>query len=109
MALPHADAGEAVDVSPYEARLDSQRTVALFKSVDLEVMRLVLRAGQTLPPHKVSGEVTIQCIEGRLDVELEGVMRPLQAGQLLFLRGGALHAVKAVSNASALVTIALKT
>lgn len=109
MALPHADAGEAVDVRPYDGRLHSQRTVALFKSVDLEVMRLVLRAGQTLPPHMVPGEVTIQCIEGRLDVELDGVMRPLQAGQLLFLRGGALHALQALSDASALVTIALKT
>lgn len=108
MALPHASPGEARDVLPFGARLAGQKTHALFKSSDLEVMRLVLLAGQGLPPHKVAGEITIQCIEGELDIQAEQHAHSLTAGQLLFLPAGQVHDVKARVNASALVTIALK-
>lgn len=82
--------------------------MALFKAQDLEVMRLVLQAGKSLPPHQVAGEITIHCIEGVLDVTIDGRSHVLRAGQLLFLTGGALHGVKALEDASALVTIALR-
>lgn len=109
MAIPHAQPGQAVDVGPLGARLAQARTVALFKSVDLEVMRLVLRAGEALPPHRVPGEITVQCIEGALDVTAEGRSHVLQAGQLLYLPGGVTHGVTALQDASALVTVALRT
>jgi quercetin dioxygenase-like cupin family protein len=108
MALTHASSGQTLDVSPLGSRLSNERTSALFKSRDLEVMRLVLQAGRSLPPHKVAGEITIHCIEGRLDIELDASTVQLDAGQLVYLDGGALHGVKARTDASALVTIALK-
>lgn len=108
MALPHAQPGQAVDVRPLGARLPQSKTVALFKSADLEVMRLVLRAGQALPPHSVPGEITVQCIEGTIDITADGRSHVLQAGQLLYLAGGVVHGVSAVQNASALVTVALR-
>lgn len=109
MAIPHAVSGEPLDVRPFGSDLAAKRTVALFKARDLEVMRLVLLAGKSLPPHKVPGEVAIQCIEGSLGIELDGAIKVLNAGELLFLDGDALHAVTALTDASALVTIALKT
>jgi quercetin dioxygenase-like cupin family protein len=108
MAIPHANPGEAIDVRPLGARLRSERTVALFKSEDLELMRLVLPAGKSLPPHKVSGEITVQCIEGRIDVTVEGRSHVLRAGQLLYLSGNVLHGVVALEDASALVTVAFR-
>lgn len=108
MAIPHAQPGQAVDVGPLGSRLAQARTVALFKSEDLEVMRLVLQAGQSLPPHRVPGEITVQCIEGALDVAAEGRSHVLQAGQLLYLPGGVTHGVTALQDASALVTVALR-
>lgn len=72
-------------------------------------MHLVLPAGRSLPPHKVPGEITIQCIEGRLSVDVDGQARELRAGELMFLTGGAVHAVTALADASAIVTVALKT
>lgn len=108
MALPHAHSGQPLDVRPLGPRLATEKTSALFKSKDLEVMRLVLLAGKSLPPHQVPGEITIQCVEGSLGIELEGATVRLAAGELLFLAGGALHGVKALSDATALVTIALK-
>lgn len=108
MAIPHARSGEPIDVVPLRDKLPVEKTVALFKSRDLEVMRLVLTAGKSLPPHKVAGELTIQCIEGRLDVKVDGASNLLSAGQLLFLSGDVVHSVEALDDSSALVTIALK-
>ena len=108
MAIPHALPGEAIDVQPLGARLSGEKTVALFKSQDLEVMRLVLRAGKSLPPHRVAGEITVQCIEGSIDVTAEDASHVLRAGQLLFLLGNVLHGVRALEDASVLVTVVLK-
>jgi quercetin dioxygenase-like cupin family protein len=108
MAIEHANSGQAVDVQPLGSGLSTQKTTALFKSNDLEVMRLVLMAGKSLPPHKVPGEITIQCIEGSIDVTADGASHVLRAGQLLYLSGHVVHGVTALENASALVTVALK-
>lgn len=108
MAIHHAGAGEPINVQPFGAQLLMEQTVALFKSEDLELIRLVLLAGKSFPTHKVSGEVTIQCIEGTLDITVEGTPRTISAGQLLFLSANALHSVTAIENSSALVTIVLR-
>lgn len=108
MAISHARSGEAVDVRPLGAELKNTRTTALFKTDDLEVMRLVLAAGKSLPPHQVAGEITIQCIEGAIDVTLDGQTASLQAGQLVYLARNVVHGVVALEDASALVTVALR-
>jgi quercetin dioxygenase-like cupin family protein len=108
MALSHAISGQPLDVRPFGERLVTEKTSALFKSSDLEVMRLVLVAGKSLPPHRVPGEITIHCLEGSLEIELDGRTVSLGAGELVFLAGGAMHGVKALTDASALVTIALR-
>lgn len=108
MAIPHALPGQVVEVQPLGLRLAHEKTVALFKAQDLEVMRLVLPAGCSLPPHKVPGEITVQCIEGAIDVTAEGQSHVLHAGQMLYLSGGVMHGVTALQDASALVTVALR-
>lgn len=108
MALEHSLPGQAADVSPLGHRLATQRTTALFKSADLEVIRLVLRAGESLPPHSVNGEVTLQCIEGRLDVQCNAQSHVLLPGQLLYLLGKTPRSVKALDDASALLTIVVR-
>jgi quercetin dioxygenase-like cupin family protein len=108
MALEHAESGEVMGVGPFGRDLPTKMTTALFKSRDLEVIRLVLLAGKSLPPHKVPGDITVQCTEGTVDVTADGRSHVLQAGQLLYLSGGVLHGVTALTDASALVTIALK-
>lgn len=108
MAIAHARPGEAIDVQPLGNRLPGEKTVALFKSRDLELIRLVLPAGRSLPPHKVQGELTIQCVEGRINVIVDGESHLLTAGHLLYLSGDALHEVAAIERASALVTVALR-
>lgn len=108
MALPHAQPVEPVDVRPLGDRLAGERNTALFKSDDLEVIRLVMPAGEGVPLHQVAGEATLQCLEGRLRVDAQGREQVLEAGQLLYVPGGMPHAITALSPASALLTIALK-
>ena len=106
MALPHAESGQIIDIAPLGNRLRSSVSTALFKAEDLEVMRLVLLSGKGIPPHKVAGEVTIQCIEGVVEVSSDEV-QTLEAGKMMYLRGDEVHSLRAIEDASMLVTIFL--
>ncbi len=108
MAIPHASPGDAIDVQPLGTGLAAAQSVALFKSEHLELMRLVLPAGKSMPPHRVAGEITLQCIEGCIDVTAGGKSHVLRAGQLLYLPANAEHGVAALEDASALLTIVLR-
>ena len=107
MAIPHAHPGQIVDILPHDGTLPSARSYALFKSDQLEVMRVVLPAGKAFPPHRVAGEITIQCLEGRLEISVDAASQVLRAGQLMHLAGGVLHGLVGLDDASALVTIVL--
>jgi quercetin dioxygenase-like cupin family protein len=109
MALRHAAPGEPWDVRPLGSELAHSQTAALFKSRQLEVVRLVLPAGKVLPPHSVPGDITLQCLEGSLDFKTGTQTHRLEAGQVAFLEGGELHSVSAVQDCSALLTIVLST
>ena len=107
MAIPHASSGQVVDILPADGTLPSAKSFALFKSAQLEVMRVVLPAGKAFPPHRVSGEITVQCLEGNIDISVDGASQRLRAGQLMHLAGGVLHGLVGLEDASALVTIVL--
>ncbi len=107
MAISHASSGQLIDVRPLGKHLTGEVSTALFKSEQLEVIRLVLPVGKVFPPHQVAGEITIQCLEGKIDVSVDGHSNVLEAGQMLYLSGGVKHAVQAIEDASALVTIVL--
>lgn len=107
MAQPHARSGEVVSVAPLGSALAAARTTALIKAAQLEVVRLVLAAGQVLREHQVPGEITVQCLEGEVAFELPGATRTLAPGDWLHLAARAPHALRALSDASLLVTICL--
>lgn len=107
MALVHTLPAEAVDIGPLGPALRSTRTSALFKSDQLELMRVVLAAGATLPAHAVAGEITVQCVEGAAELTLDDGAVTLRAGQLLYLPGGCRHGVRALADCSLLVTLVL--
>ncbi len=107
MAVPHAKPGEAVDVRPLGPALAHSKTATLIKTDSLEVIRLVLPAGKEIPPHQVAGEITVQCLEGRVAFTAGGATRDLTAGQLLYLAGNEPHALRGLEDASLLVTILL--
>lgn len=107
MAIDHALPGQAIDVRPLGKALADAKSSALFKSEQLEVMRLVLATGKSLPPHRVDGEITVLCLEGRVRFEADGHQTELTAGRMLFLPGGVMHSLLALDDASLLVTVVL--
>ena len=107
MAIPHASSGQVVDILPGDGTLPSDQSYAVFKSEQLELMRLVLPAGKAFPPHRVTGEITVQCLSGSLELNVDGTRQVLRAGQLMFLEGGVQHGLVGVEDAIALVTIVL--
>ena len=107
MALVHAQPLDVISVRPLAAQLHGVKTHSLLKTRTLQLMRLVLAAGQHVPEHDVPGEITIQCLEGEVVVSIPGLARTLGAGELMALPGKEPHALRAVTDASLLVTILL--
>lgn len=107
MAIPHAASGEVIDIRPLGEGLAGAVTRSLVKSDGLEVIRLIVPAGKLIPPHKVAGPITVQCLEGRVEFSAHGQWKPLGPGEMLHLAGGEMHAVKGVLDSSVLVTIQL--
>jgi quercetin dioxygenase-like cupin family protein len=107
MAIHHASSGELIDIRPLNDRLKTTSTAALFKSSHLEVSRTVLRAGMDVPPHDVAGEMTVQCLEGRIELTAAGTTHSMRAGDLICLAGGETHSLNAIEDSSVLITMLL--
>ena len=107
MAIHHASSGELIDIRPLDDRLKNTPTTALFKSSHLEVSRTVLRAGKDVPPHEVVGEMTVQCLEGQIELAAAGTTQLMRAGDLICLAGGQTHSLKAIEDSSVLITMLL--
>lgn len=107
MALPHALPLDIIDVRPLGSALRAAVSTSLIKTDTLQLMRLVLPAGQGMPEHAVPGAITIQCIEGEAVVSTPSRSCDLHAAELVMLCAGEPHAVKALTDCSLLVTILL--
>jgi quercetin dioxygenase-like cupin family protein len=105
MAIPHAQPGEVIDVRPFGSGLAAAKTTTLLKTDKVEIIRLVMAAGKALAEHKARGEITVQCLEGKLAFTALGRTHELTAGQLLYLPAGEPHAVQCLEDASFLLTI----
>ena len=103
MATPHLHSGEVSNL----LLNDVLPAHALFKDEHLEVIRMHLAQGKSLPSHRVYGPITIQCLTGEVQIALENGARTMHAGDLLYLAGGLPHAVLALSDTNFLVTLVL--
>ena len=107
MALLHAKSGEVVDVRPFGATLPMASTRTIVKTATLEIIRLVMRSGKVFHGHKVPGEISVHCLEGRCTFTTAGAKRDLEPGHLIYLTGGEEHALQATEDCSLLLTILL--
>lgn len=108
MAIPHAQPGEVIDVRPLGAALANSRTTTLIKTERLEVVRLVMATGKEIAEHKAPGEITVQCLEGKIAFTSLGKTTELSAGEMLYLPPQEPHSVRCIDDASLLLTILLK-
>lgn len=109
MALPHATSGQLIDVRPLGPRMTEAVSHALFKTHQLELIRLVLPGGKGMPEHTVPGAITMQCMDGAVELHAHQTTQVIQAGQLVYLAGGEPHALHALEDSSILLTIVLPT
>ena len=107
MAQPHAQSGQIVSVRPLGAALAQASSTAILKAGQLEVMRIVLPTGKSLPEHMTRGEATVQCIEGEVEFQGRNGAQRMHPGDFVHLEARALRAT-AVQDASLLVTLCLQ-
>ncbi|HEX5356805.1 MAG TPA: cupin domain-containing protein [Aquabacterium sp.] len=112
MALSHVTSGQPISLAPPAATLASVPTSALFKTDQLEVIRVVLPAGKAFPPHQVAGDITVQCLSGAIEFTIGEAHDErsvvLSAGELLYLDGGVRHGLRGQTDAVVLVSIVLR-
>ena len=108
MAIPHAKSGEVIDIRPLGPALAQAKTTTLVKTKTLEIIRLVIPAGKDIPEHHAPGEITVQCLEGRVVFTTGSTRRELAAGQMLYLSSAEPHSLHGLEDASVLVTILLR-
>jgi quercetin dioxygenase-like cupin family protein len=107
MALHHAASGDKIALSRSDDDIAFFTSVALAKTPNMEVIRMVLPKERPMPEHKVDGDMTLQCLEGEIDVDAHGRVVNLKPGEMLYLAGGVPHSVRALEDAVALMTILL--
>lgn len=62
MALQHAKPGEVVNLRPLGTEIEGAKTTAVVKLDRFEAVRLIVRAGSTIPSHEVPGYITLHCL-----------------------------------------------
>ena len=108
MALPHATSGQVVRIGrEADESLSQFSSIALAKTEQMELIRMTVPAGRALAEHAVRGQVTLQCLEGEVAVDAHGRTAILRAGEMLYLQGGAPHALRANADSLLLLTIVL--
>ncbi len=107
MALHHAKPGEIVDLGPIGSGLREAKTAAIIKADHFETIRLIIHAGTQIPQHEVSGEITLHCLEGHVELGVHPAPIALKTNEWVYLEGGAPHSVKAILDSSVLLTIFL--
>lgn len=96
--------GEIIDVTPFASALAEAKTSRLIKTDQFELLRLVLSAGKVIAEHSTPGQITVQCLEGRIEFTAAGKTETLGPGQLLYLEGGEPHSLRCLEATSVLVT-----
>ncbi|EXF46400.1 hypothetical protein BAY1663_01130 [Pseudomonas sp. BAY1663] len=99
MALKHAQSGEVVDLL-CAGQLPTLKSQAIVSAPRIEVMRLVLSAG-----HAVPGPITIHCLQGAIEVQVDDDWRPLRVNELIYLAEQTRHALRLLADSIVLVTL----
>ena len=97
-----------IDIKPLGPALKQTQTATLVQTETFKIVRLIVPAGKEIPSHKAPGEITVQCLEGRVAFSVGETTHNLEAGQLLHVGSKETHALRGLEDASLLVTIALR-
>lgn len=105
MTKPLVKPGETVDVRGLGAGLGTTQKALLVKTVNSEIIHVVIPAGETIPTHEARGEIILHCLEGRVSLSALGKTHELTAGQLFYSCINEPFSIHGIEQASLLVTI----
>lgn len=108
MGIHHCAPGEVLNLLRLNGDLPHDSTFAVVKTEQLDVIRMFLPEGKRIAEHHVQGEITVQCISGRVEFTVAGEPRELTAHDWIFLAAEQPHALHATEESVLLVTISLK-
>jgi quercetin dioxygenase-like cupin family protein len=80
-----------------------QKGLVLFSRHGQKVLYKTFKAGETMPTHHSAEEVLVTCLAGQLELELEGQIILLEAGDYLIIPAAAPHALHCVQDAKLLI------
>lgn len=103
MSVQLANSNETIRL-PLGNAIYRSSTSTIVKTDALELTRWVLPAGKAIPTNNVPGEITVQCLEGRVTFSARGKTQDISAGNLLFLSAGVPYSVTAIEDSTLLVT-----
>ena len=103
----------AFDLDQEVAQLRSERAwlagdrnaKTLVKEVDFTVVLIALRTGGRMAEHQTSGQITVQCLDGRLRLLFADEVVDLPPGRFVSLTRALPHAVEAQEDSAFLLTI----
>ena len=107
MALQHAASGERIALERGEDDIANFTSIALAKTEHMELIRLVVPVDKPMPEHRVEGEMTLLCLQGEFAFDAHGRTIVLRPNEMVYLAGGEPHAIRANTDAVALMTILL--
>ena len=85
-----------------------RNSVILFKSETMRIVLIGLHEKSELKPHKASGVISVQVLEGKIEFAAEQQNTLLEKGQMIALQENITHSVKALAESFFLLTLAIK-
>jgi quercetin dioxygenase-like cupin family protein len=82
-----------------------RNAVTVFKTNELRIVLIALREGSEMARHVADGIISVQVLEGRMQIETDQYLVELGKGQMLVLHQEIFHSVKAVQETIFLLTV----
>jgi quercetin dioxygenase-like cupin family protein len=101
----HVKFREVINLEKLRSDMDVGATHALVRTEAMEVIRMALPEGKQIKEHSVEGEITVQCLKGKVQFRVGDETKYLSTEDWIFLEGGVPHAVHANEDAVLLLTI----
>lgn len=104
MATDQIESGKSVHIAGNQQTMSELPTGRVFGGKTFDVYRMAFPAGKEIPEHDAPGEITVQCLEGRLEFTAGNQTVVMTPGSLLYLDATVRHALKAIEDSAVLVT-----
>ena len=84
-----------------------RNSVTILKSASMRIVLIGLHEKAELKPHKANGVISIQVLEGEIEVKMEQQSTQIEKGQMVALQENITHSVMALTESFFLLTLAM--